>query len=94
MRDRNRTDAFGYLPTLSMSYIPCLHSAEHDTGHRYAPVGTTARTQGLAKDRADKANAVRWQVCFDIFFESANRCVFTVTANYARRNTASHRDLG
>jgi hypothetical protein len=31
----------GITPTLSMSYTSRLHSAEHETGHRLAPVGIT-----------------------------------------------------
>ena len=32
----------GFTPTLSMSYILQLRTAEHDTGYRHAPVGISA----------------------------------------------------
>ena len=72
--DRNRTDASGFHPG-ALHELPSryLHSAEHDTGYRHAPVGTTARTQGLAKERADKSKRLRLQGAALRFFGS--RCL-------------------
>jgi hypothetical protein len=72
----------GFIPTLSMSYMLRLHSAEHETGYRPAPVGITgARTQGLAKDRANKPSILRLQAGFEFFLIQMACCVALVTVN-------------
>jgi len=63
----------GFTPTLSMSYRSVFVSAEHDTGDRLAPVGisASANPQGLAKERADKANSHELQGPYPFFLSAA-----------------------
>ena len=61
----------GFTPTLAMSFILRLRSAEHETGSRLAPVRSQrARTHGLAKERANKPITLQLQGVLRYFFNS------------------------
>ena len=46
----------GFTPTLSMSYVLHLRSAEHETGNRPAPVGITTSPNPWPKRRSGSIN--------------------------------------